>query len=59
LEQGIIIPSIFDFSVPPKVAAAVAQCALDTGEARRRDVTAAQVAAGLEAFLSTGEFCQA
>lgn len=34
LNPGHIIPSGMDFRVPPKVAAAVAQAAMDTGEAR-------------------------
>ena len=35
LDKGIIIPRSMDFTVPPRVAAAVARAAIETGEARR------------------------
>jgi malate dehydrogenase (oxaloacetate-decarboxylating) len=36
LESGVIIPGALDLRVPPAVASAVAQSAIDTGEARRK-----------------------
>lgn len=34
LEPGYVIPAVMDFRVPPRVAAAVARAAVETGEAR-------------------------
>lgn len=54
LSRGIIIPSTFDLSVPPKVAAAVAKKAMETGVARR-PVNPEAVAKNLETYLQTGD----
>jgi malate dehydrogenase (oxaloacetate-decarboxylating) len=52
--QGIIIPSIFDMTVAPLVAHAVAQAAIDTGVARRAEVSPARIADSLRYFFETG-----
>jgi malate dehydrogenase (oxaloacetate-decarboxylating) len=54
LEQGIIIPSTFKLEIPPRVAAAVAQAAIDTGVARR-PIPPDIIAKALEVYLRTGE----
>jgi malate dehydrogenase (oxaloacetate-decarboxylating) len=51
LKQGIIIPSIFDLSVPPMVAREVAKAAIETGVARVSTLTPDEIARNLEAFL--------
>jgi malate dehydrogenase (oxaloacetate-decarboxylating) len=51
LKQGIIIPSIFDLSVPPMVAREVAKAAIETGVARVHTLTPDQIAKNLENFL--------
>jgi malate dehydrogenase (oxaloacetate-decarboxylating) len=52
IAHGVIIPSIFDLSVPPMVASDVARVAIETGVARKLDVTPEQVAQKLAAFLA-------
>ncbi|MFM7390318.1 MAG: NADP-dependent malic enzyme [Vampirovibrionales bacterium] len=52
IAEGVIIPSIFDLSVPPMVAAEVASVALATGVARKTDVTPQEVAQKLASFLA-------
>ena len=58
LSEGKIIPAALDFRVPPAVAAAVAQAAMDTGVARKQ-VDSAQVAKDLESFINEGRLVKA
>jgi malate dehydrogenase (oxaloacetate-decarboxylating) len=51
LKNGVIIPSVFDLSVPPMVAKAVAQAAIDTGVNRVNEYTPDDIAQKLEAYL--------
>jgi malate dehydrogenase (oxaloacetate-decarboxylating) len=51
ITNGVIIPSIFDYSVPPLVAYAVAQSALETGVARITDISPEAIAQKLALFL--------
>jgi malate dehydrogenase (oxaloacetate-decarboxylating) len=51
LKNGVIIPSVFDLSVPPMVAKAVAQAAIDTGVNRVNDYTPEDIGHKLEAYL--------
>lgn len=51
LQQGKIIPSVFDLTVPPLVAKAVAQAALNEGVARHAVKTPATIAEDLAAYL--------
>jgi malate dehydrogenase (oxaloacetate-decarboxylating) len=51
LANGDIIPSIFDLRVPPMVAKAVAQAAIDTGVHRILEWTPEQIAENLAEFL--------
>ncbi|MDX2084145.1 MAG: NADP-dependent malic enzyme [Candidatus Melainabacteria bacterium] len=53
LSRGIIIPGALDYRVPPAVAQAVAQAAIETGVARC-PVPAEQVAASLKQFILEG-----
>jgi len=55
LDNGIIIPSIFDLTVPPMVAKAVAQAAIDTGVARVNEFTPEQISINLMQFLEAQE----
>jgi malate dehydrogenase (oxaloacetate-decarboxylating) len=52
LKNGVIIPSVFDLSVPPMVAKAVAQAAIDTGVNRVNEYTPDDIAHKLEAYLN-------
>jgi malic enzyme len=52
LKHGIIIPSIFDLSVPPMVAREVAKAAIETGVARVNTQSPDEIACNLEAFLN-------
>jgi malate dehydrogenase (oxaloacetate-decarboxylating) len=51
LKNGVIIPPVFDLSVPPMVAKAVAQAAIDTGVNRVNEFTPEDIAHKLEAYL--------
>lgn len=53
LEAGTIIPAALDFRVPPAVASAVAQAAIETGVARR-PMPPAEVAQQLNHFIAEG-----
>ena len=53
LELGHIIPASMDFRVPPAVAAAVAQAAMDSGVARRK-VDPERVAESTRRFIYEG-----
>ncbi len=54
LAKGVVIPSIFNKAIPPMVAQAVAQAALDEGVARSTALSPATIAANLTAFLNEG-----
>jgi len=43
LSDDYVIPAAFDLRVAPAVAAAVAKCALDSGIARKTDITSEMV----------------
>ena len=51
LQNGVIIPSIFDLRVPPMVAQAVAQAAIDTGVNRVNNLSPETIARQLAEYL--------
>jgi len=53
LSEEMVIPEMMNFNVPPKVAAAVAQAAIETGVARRT-VDPKEIEKGLLAYLYDG-----
>ena len=52
LSKGVIIPSIFDLSVPPMVAKAVAEAAIKTGVNRIDTLSPNEIAQNLADYLA-------